>query len=134
MIEFSPTKSQKQIHIKCQKNSHLKMNIFSHLDISHSRGNAFCGLPFSKFTPKPSYAQLYIWGHTKPHLATLLLDSNSTSCQDNFQFNGPTNFLGYQKKWGMEIGNQVGLGTLLLDVLGIAPLANQDLFVCLQQM
>ena len=28
----------------------------------------------------------------------------------------------------MEIGNQVGLGTLLLDVLGIAPSTNQDLF------
>ena len=28
----------------------------------------------------------------------------------------------------MEIGNQVGLGTLLLDVLGIAPSTNQDLY------
>ena len=134
MIEFGPNKGQKQVHIKCQKNSYLQMSICSHSDISHYRRNAFCGLLFIEFTPKPSYAQLYLRGYTKPHLATLLLDSNSTSCQDNFQFNGPTNFLGYQKKWGMEIGNQVGLGTLLLDVLGIAPLANQDLFVCLQQM
>ena len=101
--------------------SDLQMNIFS-----HCRRNVSCGLPLAEFTPIPSYVQLYVWGHTKPHLATLLLDSNSTSCQDNFQFNGPTNFLGYQKKWGMEIGNQVGLGTLLLDVLSIAPYTNQD--------
>ena len=33
-----------------------------------------------------------------------------------------------KKKWGMEIGNQVGLGTLLLDVLGIGPSTNQDLY------
>ena len=32
LIEFAPSKLQRQIHIKCQKISHLQMDIFSHLE------------------------------------------------------------------------------------------------------
>ena len=41
LIKFSPSKWQKQIHIKCQKFSHLQMDIFPHFNISHSRRSAF---------------------------------------------------------------------------------------------
>ena len=41
LIEFAPSKLQRQIHIKFQKNLHFQMDIFSHLDFSHSRRNAF---------------------------------------------------------------------------------------------